>query len=139
MATTKTLTGQVAQILNAKEIVINLGREQGVRLGMKFAILTDPLEIKDPATGEVLDLLVREKTRVEVKDVRDKIAVCRTYRTRTRVIRPNNMASAIEQIVGRTVITEDSFYVDKGELTEAAPYANEYVKVGDRVAHVEDE
>ena len=48
---------------------------------MKFAVLAKtPLEIKDPKSGESLGQLEREKVRIRVKDVREKFAVCTTYR-----------------------------------------------------------
>ena len=33
------IQGKVAQILNSRELVINLGSEQGVTLGMHFNVL----------------------------------------------------------------------------------------------------
>lgn len=78
------LQGQVAQILNEREVVINIGSNQGVRDGMKFAVLADePTDVHDPVTGELLDKVDREKTRVEAVEVRPRITICRTYRTRT--------------------------------------------------------
>ena len=138
MAATKTLTGQVAQILNAKEVVINLGRDQGIKPGMKFAILTDPLEIKDPTTGEFLEQLVREKTRVEAKEVHNKIAVCRTYRSQSV---PQRRTVGTFGLIGDMLLPSmnDSFDVEREALDHVAPYANEYVKIGDRVARIEDE
>lgn len=45
------LRGKVALILNEREIVINIGAEQGVKPGMKFKVLADtPTEILDPDT-----------------------------------------------------------------------------------------
>jgi len=52
--------------------------------GMKFAVLAEsPTDMKDPQTGEVLDVIDREKVKVEATEVREKIAVCRTYVKRT--------------------------------------------------------
>jgi hypothetical protein len=77
------LEGRVAQILNERELAINIGQEKGVKLGMVFAVLAEkPLEIIDPETSEVLDVLDREKVRVEVVEIRPKISICRTYVTK---------------------------------------------------------
>ena len=80
---TEKLTGRVASVLNAKELVINIGTNKGVVAGMKFAVLSEsPTPVSDPETGEVLDTIDREKVRVEAVEVREKISICRTYRTK---------------------------------------------------------
>lgn len=77
------LEGRVAQILNERELVLNVGARDGATTGMVFAILGEsPLEVRDPISGEVLDEVDREKVRVEVFEVRERIALCRTYETR---------------------------------------------------------
>lgn len=75
------IRGLVADILNEREVVLNIGKKRGVTLKMRFAILDYPdYVIKDPETGEVLDKLPpREKVRVEVVDLTDSIAIARTY------------------------------------------------------------
>ena len=79
----KRLEGLVAGILNSRELVINIGQAQGVCMGMKFAVMAEsPLEIRDPVSGDLLDTIDREKVRVEVSEVREKIAVCKTYRVK---------------------------------------------------------
>ncbi len=77
----KILSGLVAQIINSRELVINIGKNDGVQVYMKFAVFAEtPLEIYDPETQELLDTVEREKIRVEVTHVRERIAICGTYR-----------------------------------------------------------
>ncbi len=76
----KRLEGRVAQILSARELVINIGSSAGVSSKMKFAILSEtPIEVRDPNTQEVLDLIDREKVRVEAVEVRPKVTICRRF------------------------------------------------------------
>ena len=77
----KTICGRVAQILNSRELVINLGTEQGVEFGMYFDVL-DPKgqEIKDPVTKKVLGSIDRPKVRVKVTKVQAKICIASTYK-----------------------------------------------------------
>src|ERR1051325_2006161 len=83
------ITGRVAQILNARELVINIGADAGVTKGMKFAVMSKAAtEIRDPDTGEVLDTIDREKVRVRAIEVRPRITICRTYLVRTIPGRP---------------------------------------------------
>lgn len=80
----KRLEGLVAGILNARELVINLGEADGVCVDMKFAVLAEsPLEIRDPKSGDVLDTIDREKVRVKASEVREKVTICRTYRVKS--------------------------------------------------------
>lgn len=76
------LQGKVAKILNERDVVINIGRVQGVKKGMKFAILAPtPEEISDPETGELLDTVDRTKALIQVTEVRERITICSTYKT----------------------------------------------------------
>ncbi len=76
------ISGLVAQILNERELVINVGSTSGVKVGTTFAVLAQsPLEITDPVSKQVLGTIDREKVRVRAMDVQAKITICRTYRT----------------------------------------------------------
>lgn len=141
------LEGRVAQILNAREVVINIGSAQNVQRGMKFAILAEtPVEVIDPITDEVLDTIDREKVRVEVSEVRERISICRTFRTRTvggrSGILGNYLLDFIEaqkmyeyeppRKVVETLRVEDSQFPPPLEEDES------YVKVNDRVIQITD-
>ena len=128
------LHGRVASFLNAREIAINIGSKQGVKEGMLFAVLAkDPIEVKDPVTGELLDQLDREKVRVKVIEVREKIAVCSTYRERSihdaRVLDIDEAFSPF-RFIPEPVKFEDSSLPPPLEQDES------FVKVNDRVVQV---
>ena len=79
--TKKAIHGKVARVLNSREVALNIGREQGVEVGMLFDILTPKgHDIRDPDTGEVLGSLGQAKTRVKVARVLDKLSLAATYR-----------------------------------------------------------
>ena len=73
--------GRVARILSSRELVINRGTDDGVSVGMRFAVL-DPAgeNIHDPATNEILGSLQRPKVQVEVTQAGPRISVAKTYR-----------------------------------------------------------
>jgi hypothetical protein len=82
--------GRVANVLNARELVINIGRDDGVRRGMKFKVLADtPTEITDPETERVIGVIDREKVRVQATEVTKK----RT--TNLESWRPSVLATAV--------------------------------------------
>lgn len=76
------IRGKIARVLSAREVVINKGADDGVKIGMIFKILsTKGSEIKDPDTGEALGSVELAKTSVKVTEVQERIAVASTYRS----------------------------------------------------------
>ena len=76
------IRGKVARVLNSREVAINKGSDDGVKIGMIFKILsTKGSEIEDPDTGEPLGSVDLVKTNVKVTVVQERIAVASTYRS----------------------------------------------------------
>jgi hypothetical protein len=80
------IKGAVADILNEREVVLNIGSRDGVKKGMRFGILDNlEYEIKDPITGESLgNLPPRPKIRIEIVQMTERISIGRTYGTRRK-------------------------------------------------------
>ena len=134
---TRELAGRVASILNARELVINIGADKGVVLGMKFAVMADLLmPVLDPETGEVLDMIDREKVRVEVTEVRPKISICRTFRTRKIpagfLYCPLGFSNAFDP----PQVIEEELKIQDDSLPPLLSAEEGYVKINDRVIKV---
>ena len=70
--------GKVAKILGSNEIVLNRGRNDGVRTGMVFEVFSpDGEEVWDPDTGETLGTVEDIKAQAEVTEVKDRLCVAR--------------------------------------------------------------
>jgi hypothetical protein len=70
--------GKVAKVLGQGEIVINRGRNHGVRPGMLFEVFSaEGEEVWDPDTGETLGTVEDVKARAEVTEVKERLAVAR--------------------------------------------------------------
>lgn len=140
------ITGQVAAILNEREVVMNVGHEAGVSEGMKFKVMDQPKAVKDPSTGEEIGTVSREKLRVKVVQVQPRIAIARTYETYEKNL--GGIGPGFGMLAGfskffeppkivtrvRTLRYEDSG-LDYGPIDEA----QSFVKVGDPVELVEEE
>jgi hypothetical protein len=76
----KRIEGQVAGILNERELAINRGGKHGVEPDMRFMVLEpEGVPITDPETGEQLGLETPIKIRVKVFRVEDDYSLARTY------------------------------------------------------------
>ncbi|HEY0545159.1 MAG TPA: hypothetical protein VGC91_07165 [Pyrinomonadaceae bacterium] len=140
------LEGRVAQILNARELVINIGSDKGIKPKMKFAVLSEsPLEVRDPETGDVLDVIDREKVRVVATEVRPKIAICRTYRIKTVIPGGALYADPIKSIGQMASIFQppreipETLEAKDSSLPPALSPEESYVKINDRVVRVADD
>ena len=134
----KVLEGRVAEILNARELVINIGANKEVEPGMVFAVLEEtPVEVRDPETKELLDVIYREKVRVKAISVREKITICGTYREKNvgGVFSPDiyKRLFQAEKIVPETLSERNE------PLPPSLPSEESYVKINDRVVLVDAE
>ena len=77
------ITGRVADILNERELVINRGRDSGVKEGTKFKVMEPERIVRDPETREELGKFSREKIRVKVVELHDRYSIGMTYETYT--------------------------------------------------------
>ena len=137
------IRGKVARILNARELVINVGLAEGVAIGMYFDVL-DPKgeDIKDPDSGEVLGSLERPKVRVRVVKVQEHLSVASTFKKHQ--VNIGGVAPAIN--LGFSKLFIPPKYVTKYETLktdektwEDIDEAQSYVKTGDPVIQVMQE
>jgi len=131
------LRGNVAALINNRELVINLGSEDGVQIGMKFAVLNrNGLEVFDPTTGEKIGTVEIPKVVVEAIRVDKKLTVARTFHRKQRNVGGSNLAAS-----GIVSMFQPPKWVNEWETfkTEQKPHAAElseedsYVKIGDPV------
>ena len=137
---TSLLEGKVAQILNDRELVINIGANKGVLEGMRFAVIGPEFEVVDPDSQAILGTVDREKVRVEAIEVQERLTICATYQTRTVGGGLGDICLATFKDVfsprRRIPVTLKSSDVDM-----PAPLSPEesYVKIGDRVKQLSDD
>lgn len=139
------IEGLVAGVLSERELTINVGSAQGVKLGTKFRVLAnEPIEVPDPETGEVLGTVAHEKVRVRAVEVKPRFSVCRTYRVRTTRGGPLYYIGQRGQLtapltappreIPETLKAEDADYL-QNELSEE----ESFVKRGDHVIEIFDD
>ncbi len=77
------IKGKVAAILSRRELILNIGSEDGVEIGMSFVILNSKgIDVTNPDTGEILGTVEVPKTMVKVVRVDGPhLSIARTFRT----------------------------------------------------------
>ena len=133
------IRGKVAQILNTREVALNIGTNDGVELGMLFDILIpNAYNISDPDTGAVLGYLDRPKTRVKVIQAKDNLSLATTYRVKKVNVGGqgfllSSMFEAPRWVTQHeTLKTNESLENSAYELADA----DSYVSIGDPVVQV---
>ena len=76
------IRGKVAQVLSARELVMNVGLVDGVTVGMYFSVVKIT-EIKDPDTSKVLGKVERPKISLRVVEVQNELSVASVLDRRT--------------------------------------------------------
>ncbi|GIH73241.1 hypothetical protein [Sphaerimonospora thailandensis] len=133
------IEGKVAQILTARELVINKGTVDGVEVGMRFAVLNSRgVDIKDPDTGEALGSVEIEKAIVKVVRVSDRLAVARTFRT-YRIPGGSfylGSTKVLEQMMRPPRTEIETLQTDERRLKDELDESGSYIKKGDPVVQV---
>lgn len=129
------IEGNIAAILNEREVVINRGSEDGVEIGMVFKILAEtPLIIKDPKSHMSLGELDREKTKVKCIEVQERFSVCTTFIQWVHA-GLNSYQSPLKALMeDRTVV--DTLRYDPKEKPQPISEHESFVKIGDRCKQV---
>ena len=141
---TEPLRGKVARILNSREIVINIGSDNGVVVGMRFKVMdTSGGDIKDPDTGELLGSVERPKVNVEVSSVQQRLSVATTYEKETVNVggvgfsAGAGFGSGLAQVLmpPKWITTYETLKT-REETWEDLDEEDSYVKTGDSVVQV---
>jgi len=133
------IEGKVAQILNARELVINRGASDGVQVGMRFAVLNaNSGEIRDPDTGEALGSIDVPKVLVKVSRVSDRLAVARTFRQYRTPGGPLYQITQMNDLVRKPGIRIETLQTDETTYKQELDEEESYVHIGDVVREYEE-
>ncbi len=130
------IEGKVARILNARELVINRGSDQGVQIGMRFEVLDPKADhIADPDTGEIIGSVYRPKVNVQIAVLEPRLSIGRTYEwtrgTGGLSLTAGSLARAFYGEPSRPVTLKTD------EVTwESLDESQSYVKTGDPVREI---
>lgn len=127
------IQAKVAQILTARDLVLNKGFDDGVSVGMRFAILNRKgADVKDPDTGDVLGSVELPKTFVKVVAVKERLSIARTFREFQQgggALWGLVATSASLSAPPRTTV--ETLKTDEARLRDELDEKESYVKIGD--------
>jgi TolB-like protein len=116
------MEGYIVQRTGQK-VTLDLGKQIGVRPGMKFVAFKEGKVIKHPKTGEVLDVETIEIGLIEVKDVKEKTAtgVIVQETTPNAVAYGNMVRSSAKDSLNEEETESTSVQQDSGERRGLIP------------------
>ena len=138
----KQIRGQVARVLNSRQVAMNVGADDGVTEGMYFNVTNPKGEaITDPATGEPLGSIDLPKIRLRVTLVQEKLSVATTGEQEVDATDESPiMGEFAKRLLAHRFVTKyQTLKSDKrisSEAWEELDEADSYVKVGDPVVQV---
>lgn len=132
------IEARVARILSIRELVLNKGSNDGILVGMRFAILNSKgADITDPESGEVLGSVEVEKTLVKVVRVYERLSVARTFRTFHTPAGPwYNSLNVIGSMAKPPTTVVEDLKTDEQRLMDELDEEESYVKVGDLAVQI---
>jgi len=134
------IRGKVAKILNTRELVINKGSNDGVKIGMKFDVFDPKGEnIIDPDSKEVLGSVLRPKVKVEIVSVQEKVSIASTYKKKTYNVGGTatfNLSSLALALRPPEWVTEYETLKTKESTWEDLEEEDSFVKTGDSVIEI---
>ncbi len=130
------IRGKVARVLSVREVALNKGSADGVKIGMVFKIIrSQGSEITDPDTGEIIGSVELEKTSVNVTSVQERLSLASTFRTHKVNVGGSGIGFG-SLFVPPKWETRVETLTTEGNLDEELPEEDFFVKTGDPVVQV---
>lgn len=77
------IAGTVAKVLSDREVVLNRGAKDGVKIGDYIGIIDEEAsKVPDPDTGDELGELTQFKTSLRITQLSESLSIASTYRVR---------------------------------------------------------
>ncbi len=136
------IKAKVADLIDERTLILNKGKKQGVRVGMKFMIYAaSDKKIIDPDTKKEIGTYKQSKLSVEVSSVEEHYAIAETYRYRT--VNEGGTNSALGSVGGflsppKYVRKYETFSIE--EVTrKKIDEARSIIKIGDVAEQFEED
>ena len=132
------IIGKVAKILDEYQLILSVGANQGVQVGMVFVVYEQGEDILDPETQEPLEQLEIVKGEVEVVHVQQSICLARSKkieRSETPTILSAKLAEVHPSAKHKLENTYLKLYVKNSDISSSRSVGP--ITVGDSARAVE--
>lgn len=136
----KKITGEVAELIDDRTLVINRGSKDGVTLGMLFMVYDATGKVvKDPVTGDELGNIKLPKIEVKVTHVDEKYSLAETYKFKEVNVGGVNPLVGIPDLFSppKYVKKYETFKIDE-TTKQKLDKEKSIVKIGDAVEQILD-
>lgn len=127
------IQGKIIRIVDKTTVIINLGKNHGIRASSIFNILGNPELIIDPFSKEELGLVSVVKAKVKAAQVHDKFTIASTRWSSTRLKFEANLGAQIGALFDTELVDQGELLVDATDLQPWKAKSETPVKVGDIV------
>lgn len=121
---------RVIRIMSDMSILLNCGKNDGIKLGDQFRILSEETEkIVDPFSNEILGVINKYKAEIEVTQVYDKMCICQNAH------RSGSMADLAMNISrAYSLGSRRRLNVDPGQISGGfSANSDDVIQIGDEV------
>lgn len=127
------LIGKIIRILDKRTVIINLGKEHGVKSGAIFSIIGEAEEIIDPFTNESLGEVKVIKSRVKAVEVAEKFSIATTKWNEKQFKFLNSFLGTINDSMESNELDEGELKVEFSDIQPWKAKSEQPVRVGDVV------
>ena len=124
-----TIRGHVAKVLSSRDLVLNIGIKDGVKVGMEFHVV-DEVVAEDPKSGKRLTPIKITKARVMAKEVVEDACVASTYRVPA-------VGSSVAETLSRLFDAPERMVIKQN--AEEDPAWSRLVQAGDAVVQSQND
>lgn len=137
MQTQKEKKPQIIAILNNKQVIINIGKRDGVKVNDKFDIVDSQVKfLRDPDTHEILDRFHQLKQQISAVKVETKYSICSSIFNKKENSISKLAMRQYQPIINATTTRKvgKQLNVDPKEVNDiTAKYNYSVIHIGDKV------
>lgn len=126
------IQGKVIRIIGPKSLIVDVGENDGVSIGMRFVVFDEGDEIRDPDTGESLGKLEFVKAEVQIEETTPRFSIAVSLKRRvsgyeTQLAKMFSISGFYSQVV------QDPLPIDPNDIYPIGAEMEKNIKLGDKV------
>lgn len=133
MLNIKKIQGKIIRILDTRTVIINLGKNHGIRDSSIFSILGSPEPVIDPFAQEELGLVSVVKAKVKAVQLHDRFTIASTKWYSTYFKATANIGAQLGTLFDTEMVDEGELRVNSTDVKPWKAKSETPVSVGDIV------